>query len=633
MQAFREMVRGWLGKTLLALLAIPFVFVGLESYFGSSGDPEVASVNGTAISKSLLDRAVDNQRQQLLARMGEGATLTPEQQAELRNRVLDNLIERELLLGSAEGAGYRVSEQTLQKLIRDTPTFQADGKFSPERYAQVLSQIGESPSTFPERARQEILAAQRVGGWLQSAFITSAELDMLARLDNQQRDVEYVVVPAERFLATVAVTPAEIDAYYRKEARRFTLPEQVSVAYIQLARDRFVKEAASSVTEDAIKARYEERLKALAAGEERQASHILITVSDKVSDAQAKAKADALARQVAEGADFAALAKANSQDPGSAATGGDLGYAGKGMFVPEFEQALFALKQAGDVSPVIKTPFGYHLIKLTDIRASVAPSLASLRGELENEVRQARADELYGQAVEKVDALVYEAADLQEPAASAGAAIQTTPLFTRQGSDGLAGERKVIEAAFSDDVLLEGKNSGGITLADGSTVWLRVAKHEKERRVPLAEVTEVITGKLKQDKAVAEARKLAESMVKTAGKNGLAAAAAAQGLRVAAQAGITRRTEMPSQELLRDIFRAPHPVNGKPQATVVGLGAGGAAVVAVTAVKPGAVFAGNERLSTQSMVAENRGQQELQDMLAWLRAEADVEKTAVSADQ
>ena len=633
MQAFREMVRGWLGKTLLALLAIPFVFVGLESYFGSSGDPEVASVNGTAISKSLLDRAVDNQRQQLLARMGEGATLTPEQQAELRNRVLDNLIERELLLGSAEGAGYRVSEQTLQKLIRDTPTFQADGKFSPERYAQVLSQIGESPSTFPERARQEILAAQRVGGWLQSAFITSAELDMLARLDNQQRDVEYVVVPAERFLATVAVTPAEIDAYYRKEARRFTLPEQVSVAYIQLARDRFVKEAASAVTEDAIKARYEERLKALAAGEERQASHILITVSDKVSDAQAKAKADALARQVAEGADFAALAKANSQDPGSAATGGDLGYAGKGMFVPEFEQALFALKQAGDVSPVIKTPFGYHLIKLTDIRTSAAPSLASLRGELENEVRQARADELYGQAVEKVDALVYEAADLQEPAASAGAAIQTTPLFTRQGSDGLAGERKVIEAAFSDDVLLEGKNSGGITLADGSTVWLRVAKHEKERRVPLAEVTEVITGKLKQDKAVAEARKLAETMVKTAGKDGLAAAAAAQGLRVAAQAGITRRTEMPSQELLRDIFRAPHPVNGKPQATVVGLGAGGAAVVAVTAVKPGAVFAGNERLSTQSMVAENRGQQELQDMLAWLRAEADVEKTAVSAEQ
>lgn len=633
MQAFREMVRGWLGKTLLALLAIPFVFVGLESYFGSSGDPEVASVNGTAISKSLLDRAVDNQRQQLLARMGEGATLTPEQQAELRNRVLDNLIERELLLGSAEGAGYRVSEQTLQKLIRDTPTFQADGKFSPERYAQVLSQIGESPSTFPERARQEILAAQRVGGWLQSAFITSAELDMLARLDNQQRDVEYVVVPAERFLATVAVTPAEIDAYYRKEARRFTLPEQVSVAYIQLARDRFVKEAASAVTEDAIKARYEERLKALAAGEERQASHILITVSDKVSDAQAKAKADALARQVAEGADFAALAKANSQDPGSAATGGDLGYAGKGMFVPEFEQALFALKQAGDVSPVIKTPFGYHLIKLTDIRVSAAPSLASLRGELENEVRQARADELYGQAVEKVDALVYEAADLQEPAASAGAAIQTTPLFTRQGSDGLAGERKVIEAAFSDDVLLEGKNSGGITLADGSTVWLRVAKHEKERRVPLAEVTEVITGKLKQDKAVAEARKLAETMVKTAGKDGLAAAAAAQGLRVAAQVGITRRTEMPSQELLRDIFRAPHPVNGKPQATVVGLGAGGAAVVAVTAVKPGAVFAGNERLSTQSMVAENRGQQELQDMLAWLRAEADVEKTAVSAEQ
>lgn len=622
MQEFREMVRGWLGKSLLALLSIPFVFVGIESYVGSQSEAVVAEVDGVEISQSLLDKAVENQRQQLLARMGPDAVLTPEQQTQLRERVLNSLVQRQLLMSSADKAGYRVSDDSIQQLIKDTPTFQEEGRFSQQRYAQVLSQIGETPKTFPERARQEIVTSQRVVGWLQTAFVTPAEVNLLGGLDSQQRDVSYALIPASRYTGQVAVTDAEIKAFYDQEGKRFQQPEQVSLEYLTVSRAAYLDQV--KVTPEAVQARYEERIKAMNAGEERKASHILIAVNDKVTDAQAKTKIESLAKQLAAGGDFAALAKANSQDPGSAANGGDLGFASRGMFVPEFETALFALKAPGDVSAVVKSPFGYHLIQLGEVRKPEAPTLASLRPVLEKEVREVQADELYGQAVEKLEASVYESADLQEPARASGLTPAVTPFFVSTGGPGLASERKVIEAAFSDELIKERKNSSAITLRDGSTVWLRVAAHQPARKLPLAEVAPVITAKLKLDKALALA--FAEAgKVAAAGKTGsLLAAAQAAGLTLQSQSAVTRRSALPNTQLLRDIFRAPHPVAGKAQPIAVKLG-DGAAVLSVTAVKAGPALAGTQRVVTQTMLAENRGQQELQDMLGYLRAAADVE--------
>lgn len=627
MQAFREMVRGWLGKGLLALLSVPFVFVGLESYFGGSSDVTVAEVDGTPIPQSRFDQAVDNQRQQLQARTG-GAALTPEQLTQLRERVLNNLVQRELLIKSADKAGYRVSDATIQQQIQSVPNFQEGGKFSPQRYAQMLSQIGETPKSFPERARQEILSGLRVSGWMQSAFVTAPELDMLSSLDAQQRDVSYALIPASRFLPTAAVSDAEIKASYDKDGKRFMRPELVSLSYVTLSRATFLAQA--QVTPEAVQARYDERVKALSAGEERKAAHILIATSDKVSDAQARTKIEALARQVAAGGDFAALAKANSQDPGSAVNGGDLGYAGHGMFVPEFEKALFALAKPGDVSAIVKSPFGYHLIKLLDIRKSAVPSLASLRPALEKEVREGQADELYGHAVEKLDAAAYESSDLVEPAKQLQLTVQTTPLFDQKGGEGIAAQRKVVEAAFSDELAKEGKNSSAISLPDGSTVWLHVDRHEPVRKLPLAEVSAVIKSKLQLDKALAMAQAEAEKVVAASKSKPLAEAVAAAGLSLQSQAGLTRRSTLPPA-LLQDVFHAPAPVAGKVQPVAVKL-ADAAAVLAVTAVKPGAALQGTQRAVTQSMLVENRAQQELLDVLGYLQSEADVEYTRKKAD-
>jgi len=621
MQAFREIVQGWLGKSLLALIALLFVFTGYETYIsGGGGEVAAASVDGEDIPQSQLDKAVENQRQQLIARMGPDAVLTPEQQAQLRKRVLDSLIQRELLLASGKAAGYRVSDAAIQQQIQSVPTFQEGGKFSPQRYAQVLAQIGETPRTFPERAREEIITAQRVTGWMQGAFVTGAELDQLTGLDGQQRDVAWALVPAGRYLSSATVSDAEVKAYYDQEKQRFQQPERVSVSYITLSRAAFMSQV--KVTPEDIQARYDERVKSLASGEERQAAHILIATSDKVSDAQAKAKIEALAKQVAEGADFAALAKANSQDPGSALNGGDLGFAGHGQFVPEFESALFALAKPGDVSAVVKSPFGYHLIKLLAIRKPDVPSLASLRPALEKEARESQADELFSQAVEKLDSAVYESADLQEPAKQAGLTVQTTPLFDSRGGEGVAAQRKVIDAAFSDELVKDGKNSGAIALADGSSIWLHVASHEPARKQPLAEVSQAIKARLQQDKAVAQALAEARKVADAAKAGTLAQAAASAGLSVQRQAAVTRGTQLQPQ-LLRDIFRAPHPVDGKPQPAAFGL-ADAAVVVAVEAVRPGAALQGNQRVVTQAGVTEGHARQDLQDMLGYLRGEAKV---------
>ncbi len=621
MQAFRDVVRGWLGKTMLGLLALPLVLVGMESYFGGNSEVIVAEVDGHEISRSLLDKAFENQKQQLLARSGADAALTDAQQKQLRERVLNSLIQRQLLLTSAKDAGYEVSDATIQTLIQSTPTFQEAGKFSPARYAQVLSQIGETPATFPDRAREEILTSQRVSGLLMSAFVTPVELDQLSGLDSQQRDISYAVVPASRFMGQVQVSDAQVKAFYDQEQTRFSRPEAVSVNYLTLSRDAF--QAQVKLDPAMVKARYDERVKALSGAEERQAAHILIAVDDKVKDADAKARIDALAKQVAEGADFAVLAKANSKDPGSAANGGDLGFTARGQFVPEFDKALFGLAKVGDVSPVVKSPFGYHLIKLLAVKQPAIPSVAQLQGELEKEVRATQADELFTQTVEKLDAAVYESADLQGPAKSFALTVQTSPVFDRRGADGLWHERKILDAAFSDDLIKERKNSSALTLKDGTTIWLSLASHEPARKLPLSEVTAVIRLKLQLDQALTLAVKEAESIAKASTTVGIPGAVAKAGLTLESKSAVTRREPQLDPALLRDAFRAAPPVAGKPQATVVKL-ANAAAVLAVTAVKPGPVLTGSQRTATQTMLGENRGQQELQDVLGYLRDEAKI---------
>lgn len=617
MEAFRGMVRGWLGKALLGLIVFGLAAFGIESYFSGGGKVIAAKVNGTEILQPAVDQLVDRQRQQLLAQMEGKPDPSALDMARLRKDVLNSMISRELLAQQAKKNGYLISDAMVYKLIRDIPAFQEDGKFSQTRYEQMLQQIGENPATYPAKARQELAYSLLIAGIGQSGFVSMAELDHLSALDNQKRDVHVAMVPAARYVAGISVSDDEIKKFYQANPLRFTTEESLALDYITLKRDDFLAQA--TPTEADLQLRYEEKVKANTSNEQRQAQHILITVDEKAKDADALKKIQEVAKRVQAGEDFGKLAKEFSQDPGSVTTGGDLGLVGRGQFVPEFEKALFSLKE-GELSAPVKTQYGYHLIKLNKIRRPVAPGFAILKPELEKEAKAAKADELYAEQIDKLEAAVYESADLKEPAEKLKLVIASTEPFTRKGGRGLAAERKIVEAAFSDDLLKDGKNSTGIQLADGSTVWLHVKNHAPAVLKPLAEVNAAVRNQLLLDKARAKARAVAEAVTKSLATGAsLADVATSEKLSWQDMPDATRRTPAPSPDIMRVAYRLPRPATGKISADSIAMGPS-YLIIAVSKVTNGvSALGGADLAQMRNVLGENRSQQEFQDYVRSLR--------------
>ena len=624
MQAFRDLVRGWLGKFLLGLLMIPFAIVGIESYFVGGKAAPAATINDEEISQNDLDRSVDQQRQRILASMGEQPDASRLDLVILRQEVLKGLIDRALLSQQAKKVGFLIDDVTISRLIQETPAFQENGVFSETRYQQVLRNMGEDAANFPAKAKKEIAVSQLASGINQTAFVSAKELDALSALDNQKRDIHLVVINAAPYLASVKVLDDEVNKYYKANSAKYTTEEKVSVDYMVLGAELFADKVL--LTDADVEARYAEKLKALESNEQRRASHILINIDDKTKEADALAKIKGLEKRIQAGEDFGALAKEFSQDQGSATNNGDLGFAGKGMFVPEFEKSLYALK-VNEVSAPVKTQFGYHIIKLIEVQKAPVPTMAELRPSLEAEVRTAKSEELYAEAVEKMDALAYESSDLKEGAKQYVMTLQTSPLFSKQGGEGLAANRKVVQAAFSDDVLKEGKNSSALALDDKHSVWIHLNKHEPARVKPLAEVATEIKSTLQLEKASALAKAEADAITKevNSGKSSTEVAAnhKIQWLDFVATA---RTANAPTADLLKVAFRLPNPKANTWTAEVTSV-AKDYAVVALSKIDAGAsTLTAEQKKQFMTSLATARGQQELQDYVTYLRSTAKIKE-------
>lgn len=623
MEAFRDLIRGWLGKALLVLLLVPFALVGIESYFVRGHAAPAATVNGTDIPMTKLDKALEKQKQEILSGMGPGADASRIDMAVLRSEILRNLVDEELLRQDAAKSGFLVSDAMISRMISEEPAFQENGKFSPSRFAQVLRSVGEDPATFPVQAKERIAQRQLMSGIIATGFTSLNEMNLVTRLNNQKRDIHVLTIPAMHFVGMVQATDAEVAAEYKQHPDRYTSEEKVTAEYVALSPERF--QSTVTITQDDLDQRYAEKLKALESNEQRHASHILIKVDDKTKDADARAKIQAIEKRVKAGEDFGKLAKELSQDPGSAANNGDLGMAGHGMFVPEFEKALFALK-TGEVSAPVKTQFGYHLIKLLDVQKAAVPTLADMRAELETEVRQIKAEDAFNEAIEKLDATAYESSDLKDIAKAYQLPVEVTTPFTLKGGEGVAANRKFVQTAFSDDLLKDGKNSAGLRLEDKRVVWLRVKSHDKAALKPLADVTGMIRLRLQLEKASAMARTHAENAAKAlaAGKSPAEIAAAEQ-LQWVDFAAVTRSAQTPSADIQKVAFRLPAPKAGSWSADAKPLGKD-FAVIAVSAVTEDLTpLAPEQRQQLAQAQGTMRGQQELMDYVEYLRSKAKIE--------
>jgi peptidyl-prolyl cis-trans isomerase D len=633
MQAFREMVRGWLGKTLLTVVTVGMAGLGIGSYFANDNKPVVAEVNGKKIYKTEFDKNYENERQQMLQHMGPNADVTTIDVKKLRTKVLKDLVNKELIDQAAQDNGFLVSDAFFTKWQQSQQAFLEDGKFSQQRYISALQQSGHDPVTFPEYFKSQMAATALLGSLGQTSFGLRHDVMLLASLDAEKRDLHLATVDAANYAAVQTAGDAEIKAYYDTHPKTFTAQERVALDYITLSRDDFLPQA--TVTDDDLQARYADRIKNIS--ESRHSQHILITVDAKTTDAAALKKIQDIEKRARAGEDFGTLAKEYSQDPGSVSSGGDLGFYSKGGgFDPKFEQAMFALT-VGEISPPVRSAYGYHLIKLLEVRKPDVPSFDSLKADIEKEAKAAKADELYSEAVEKLDTAVYEAPDLKDPAGNLKLVVQSTEPFSRSGLPGssVGSNRSVLNVAFSDDLIKEGKNSQAIRIDDTHTVWVRVKSHEAERVEPLAEVLGQARGLVILDKATAKAKSVADAAAKdlNAGK-ALADVAATYQLHWDDKPGADHHAQGLTPDQIKVAFRLPKPADGKVSAEAVpGIVGGSFVVVATSKVIAGATAIPDLEIAQMTgVVGENIAQFELQDYVQYLREHASIKTYDIKDD-
>ena len=514
LQSIRDKITGWIAWIFIATIGVVFVFWGID--FGSgAGAGYAAKVDGERISAQEVRRAWQQQQSRLQQMMR--AELPDELVQSQQRAILDQFVSQTLLRQRAKDLGFRVSDEMLAQRVMEFPDFQVDGKFSADRYYALIRASGLSEARFEEDLRTETLIRQLQSGILDSAFVVPYELDRRFALERQEREIDYALIAANDFLDQIEVTDAQIEAWYEEHTSEFLLPETVDLQYIELTRD----DAASAieVNEAALRDYYEQVKDKYQSPERRRGRHILITTDDGLDDAAAEKKAAELVEKAKGGADFAQLATDNSKDPGSAAQGGDLGWAERGMFVGPFEEALFGMSP-GEVRGPVKTQFGYHVIKLEEVEAGHERSFEEARAEIEAEYRKEQSESLFYEQTQKLGDLAFESlTELDSVAQALNLPLKTATGFTRDGgSPDLPPTPEIVEAAFSEDVLELGQNSPLIAADEDRAMVLRVTKHVPAEPRPLAEVRDQIVSRIKtqaaRDAAAAKGAEAVERLEK-----------------------------------------------------------------------------------------------------------------------
>ena len=501
LERIREGSQGPWAMAIIALIVLSFVFAGVGSYLTSSGTTAVATVNGEEISAQELERAYQNQRAQMESQYGEGiAQLFSSEQylADFRRNVLDRLIAEKLIQQQATEMGLRVSDEQIRETIVQMPEFQFGGQFDNERFQTILRQNGFQVADFRNYLRVQMTQNQLAAALTNSAFALDAEVTQANALQRQTRDAKYLLVSSDEFASSVEVTEEDIEAFYNNNIASFDTEEQVKLAYVKLSVDALKSRV--TVDESAVRTYYDNNIGSYGTEEQRRVSHILIEAGD---DAEAaKEKAQSLKAQLDDGAEFAVLAQENSDDTFSAENGGDLDFITPEMMDPAFDEAAFALKNVGDVSDVVETEFGFHIIKLTDLKEADVKTFEEVADEIRDTLLYDAAMEKYFELQNTMAEIAFEVPDTLEDVANAvDLRVQESALFSRNTAPVELSSPAVLDAAFSSELVEERLNSDLIELDDETVVVMRVVDHMPQRTQSLDEVREGITETVKANKA------------------------------------------------------------------------------------------------------------------------------------
>ncbi len=622
LETIREKAPRWLVSAILLMLVVPFAFWGVNSYVQPTGNNAAAQVGDSAISVDALQRALRQEGQRLRQTLGDAYSPDLLDNPGTRRAVLERLINRELLLQDAGQRRLQVPDTTVAAVIHAAPAFVGENGFDRTLYESQLRRQGLTPTAFENDLRGSLTLQQLQSGLADTAFMSPAELDHLAALWFERRDLRLATLDWRKFAPGNAPDAPAIQAYYDAHAGDFKTDEQVRVAYLELSLDAMASELA--IDDAMLQKRYEELKPELGSAEQRQVRHILIQVAEDAppeAATQALDKARAVRAKLAAGGDFAALAKAESADSGSAAVGGDLGYFGRGSMTPAFDEAAFSLAK-NTVSEPIRTPFGFHVLEVTDIKPGSVPPLAEVRDTLRQRVQRELAEERFFAAAETLRTQAFEHPDTLEPAAQAlGLRVQAIGPLKRSGGEGVTANPEFLRHAFSSEVV-GGDNSEVFELDNGRYAVLRVSEHTAAAQRPLDEVRQDITQRLRQQDGTAAAQQAGEAVLAqlraggTDGEQALGKHGAA--FKTVADVGREGAQRLPAP-VLKQAFALP--VNdGKPGYAGLALENGDYVIVAVTGRRAGpAAGSAQARDELRTQLLAIRTEQMLTEQLTALR--------------
>ena len=470
-------------QVFLVLIALPFAFFGVESFRDGGAGVDVAKVGEIKISQQEFQQAVREQQDRLRGQLGE---LDPKvlDNPEFRQAILDDLIDQRLLFQEARKRHLFASDDAVRQAIMAVEAFQDNGQFSQQRYEALLSAQGMSPAGFEAQVRQDLALQQLAGTIGRSGIVSQRVMDKVLALQSEARHVQEFVLPVENYVAKVKLEDGAAKKFYDENTEQFRTPDQAKVEYVVLTPESLAVE----VSEAEIKAWYDGHKERYQQPEERRASHILIA-AEKLGKDKARQKAEEVLREVqAKPAAFAELARKHSDDPGSASQGGDLGFFGRGMMVKPFEDATFALRD-GEVSGVVESDFGFHIIKLTGQHVAREKPLAEVRGEIERELKSSAVARKFAEAAESFSNMVYEQSDSLQPVADQfKLKIQRSDWIGREANPaaGVLGNAKLLAAVFSDDTIQNKRNTEAVEVAQNTLVAARIAEYQPASVQPLA---------------------------------------------------------------------------------------------------------------------------------------------------
>jgi len=614
LQDIRDRAKGWLAWVIVIIICIPFAFWGINEYFSPAPKRVIAEVNDIELLEMNFQQEMSQRKQelrQLREQERQLRTMLEEQQFqnqeivdfwfytmrqiqqrtnETKESVLGQMIAKEVLIQTANNAGMRISDELLAKHIRNLPDFQQNGQFSQLRYEQAL----RYRPNLEGKIRRELLIGQLSQGILSSVILTDYDQQQHTRLEQQQRSISYLIIPKNRFDDSVTITDADIEAHYQEHVKKqYMTPEKISIEYVELSQDDLI--STESIDEKTLTERYQERKYLFVKPGEWKARHILISASpEEATRAEletAEKKAQELLTKIRAGESFEEIAKQFSNDPPSAKKGGELGWFGPGRMVKPFEDAVKAMK-IGDVSEPVKSQFGFHIIKLEDIKPGVTRPFSEVREQLEKQLQQEQAEEQFADQVEELARLAFENPySLQVLTKTFDLEIKSTELFDRNGSnqkDSILSNKKLIDAAFGEEVLKEGLNSELIEIDQQHVVVLRVKDHKPAKAKPLDEVKEQIVTALKREKTGVEAKTLGKNLIDQIKQNGDPDEIVKQhNLNWSPKHEVKRQDNNPKPAIISEAFKMGRPADNKAIYQGIELDDGDYALVALLAIKDG----------------------------------------------